>query len=178
MRTTTRVSLLLAAALLAACSTDGAPGGDVVAPRPNLAASGAQQRVTGHANLILASLGNAEEIYSNAAIRHADGTVSGEWQLKTEQTDGGVLHGIVTCFTIVGNRARLAGVVDRSTTPLANVGDHVIWTVVDNGEGNAAPPDQTSDFFPVGPLTAAAHCATGFSLALIPVLGGNLQVHQ
>ena len=68
--------------------------------------------------------------------------------------------------------------VSANGTTLANVGDHVIWTVVDNGEGKAAPPDQTSDFFPVGPLTAAAHCASGFSLALIPVLGGNLQVHE
>jgi hypothetical protein len=159
-------------AALAACSSD-----ETVAPAaPSLAASGPQERVTGSAHVLLAGFGNAEEKYSNSIIRHADGSVSGEFELKTEQANGGRLHGTVLCFTVAGNRARVGGVIDQSSTPLASVGTHVLWTIVDNGEGANDPPDQTSDFIPVSPAQAAFHCATGFNLQLIPVQSGNLQV--
>ena len=146
------------------------------------AASGAQQEVTGHANILLPIFGGAEEKYSNSAIRHADGTVSGQFELKSAQVAGGVrIHGDIVCFTIIGNTARLAGLVDQSDTPLAPEGTYFIWTVVDNGEGQNDPPDLTSDF--VGPFTALGaatfHCASGINVgAFYPLQSGNLQVHE
>lgn len=176
MQTTKRVVSLMVAAMFGCTQADDR---GVTAPEsaPMLAASGAQQRVTGHANVRLPFTGNPTQRYSANAIRHADGSVSGQFQLRTEQVDGGSIHGSVLCFTIVGNRARLGGVIERSSTPLATEGQHVIWNVVDNGEGRRAPPDETSDFFPVPAAVMAAHCATGFNLGSLPVLGGNIQVH-
>ena len=148
--------------------------------RVDAAASGAQQRVTGHATILLPSFGNAEEKYSSSAIRHADGTVSGQFELKSAQDGGLRIHGDVVCFTIVGNTARIAGRVEQSNTTLVPEGTYVIWTVIDNGEGAKDPPDMTSDFFgPFNAAVAAAHCAVGFNLApFLPVLDGNLQVHE
>jgi hypothetical protein len=141
------------------------------------AASGTQQQVTGHANILLPFFQNAEEKYSNSAIRHADGTVTGEFELKSAQEGGLRIHGDVVCFTIVGNVARLGGHIDQSTVPGLEDA-FVAWTVVDNGEGQNDPPDLTSDF--IGPVSAgfaAFHCATGFDLGpFLPVLSGNLQV--
>jgi len=148
--------------------------------RVGAAASGAQQQVTGHANILLPFFQNAEEKYSNNAIRHADGTVSGEFELKSTQVVGGLrIHGDVVCFTIIGNTARLAGLVEQSDTPLAPEGTYFVWTIVDNGEGQNDPPDLTSDFIgPVAAATAAFHCATGINVApFYPVQSGNLQVH-
>lgn len=172
-------TLLVLPFVLAAC--DGGltgPAKNLVPTVPSLSASGAQQQVTGHADVLLPSFANAEEKYSNSAIRHADGTVSGEFELKSAQSGGLRIHGDVVCFTIVGNQARLGGLIDQSTIP-SYEGLYVIWTVVDNGEGRNDPPDQTSDFIgPVSAATAATHCATGRNVGpFLPVLRGNLQVH-
>ena len=148
--------------------------------RIGAAASGAQQQVTGQATILLPFFQNAEEKYSNSAIRHADGTVSGQFELKSAQDDGLRIHGEIVCFTIVGNTAFLGGRIDQSDSPLAPEGTYVIWTVFDNGEGQNDPPDQTSDFIgPVDAATAAAHCQFLFSLGpFYPVQSGNLQVHE
>lgn len=182
MLTPRKASLLLSIAVLAGCTA----GSDqnLTAPmspatEASLAASGAQQQVTGHANIVLPGFGDAVQRYSQSAIRHADGTVSGQFELKSEQDGGLRIHGDVFCFTIVGNTARLAGRVDQSDIDFAPVGSYAVWTIIDNGQGNRSPPDLTSDFF-VGFNEAAAafHCAVGINLgAFLPVLSGNLQVH-
>jgi hypothetical protein len=147
--------------------------------QPLFERSDVQQQVTGHANIILTAFGGAEEKYSNSAIRHADGTFSGEFQLKSAQDGGLAIHGNVICFKIVADRvAWLGGVVEHSNTPLAPPGTEVIWTVIDNGEGANDPPDLTSDFFTSVPVLTQAHCTVGLNLApFLPVLSGNLQVH-
>jgi hypothetical protein len=184
-----RVVLLLGAVALG-CTA--APDRGVTGPNARLdrvdaafdrvaAASGTQQQVTGFANILLPFFQNAEEKYSNSAIRHADGTVSGQFELKSAQDGGLRIHGDVVCFTIIGNMARLAGQIDQSSTPSIPEGTYVIWTVVDNGEGQNDPPDLTSDF--IGPFTgagaAAFHCSTGINVGpFYPVQSGNLQVHE
>jgi len=142
-----------------------------------LAAGGATEQVTGHANIFL-TVFQAEEKYSNSAIRHRDGSVSGEFEIKSEQDGGLRVHGNVICFTIVGGQlARMAGVVEQSDADFVPPGTPVVWTIVDNGEGNNDPPDLTSDFFLATPAQAQFHCDVGFALAFLPVRGGNLQVH-
>jgi hypothetical protein len=175
-----RAAVLLVGVAILGCAGGAdqvsGPGRTFDTLEPSFQAGGATQQVTGHANIFLPNF-QAEEKYSNSAIRHADGTFSGEFQLKSEQDGGITVHGNVICFTIVANRvARMAGVVEKSN-PAGFEGAHVVWTIADNGEGAKDPPDQTSDFFVVPPAIAQAHCATGFNLPLLPVLGGNLQVH-
>jgi hypothetical protein len=180
MLATQRSAVLVLAAAVLGCATgsDGpaAPARDADLS-PLLRKGGLQQRVTGHANIFLPNF-QAEEKYSNSAIRHADGSVTGEFQLKSAQDGGLRIHGNVICFTIVGNTARLAGVIERSSDPTIPAGVHTVWTIVDNGEGNNDPPDLTSDFFGALPAQAQFHCAVGFILPLLPVLSGNLQVHK
>ena len=176
-----RGAVLLFGAAMLGCAAGpdrvAGPARNADALQPLLAQSGVQQRVTGHANMFLPNFA-AEQKYSQSAIRHADGTVSGEFELKSEQDGGLRVHGDVTCFTIVGNTARLGGFIEQSTEP-AFEGLDVVWTIVDNGEGNNGPPDLTSDFFLVGTGGAQFHCAVGFAFTapVLPVLSGNLQVH-
>jgi hypothetical protein len=177
MLTMQRGAVLLCGAALIGCS--GNADRELTAPEPILEAAAAGPHVTGHATVALPAFGGAEQKYSQSAIRHSDGSVSGEFQLKSEQEEPALrIHGNVICFTVVGNTARLGGVIEHSNTALAPPGTFVVWTVVDNGEGNKSPPDQTSDFFVVDPATAQFHCAVGFNLPLMPVVGGNLQVHE
>jgi hypothetical protein len=179
LTTRTRLALLLGVAV-AGCTSgpDGALAPHrTLDPLPAFSVRGATQQVTGHANVFLPSF-DAEQKYSNSAIRHADGRVSGQFELRSEQ-DGGVrVHGRLTCFTIVGNNmARMGGVIEQSSLPIL-AGLDVVWTIIDMGEGSGDPPDLTSDFFPAPTGVAQAHCAVGFELgSFLPVLGGNLQVH-
>jgi len=180
MSTSRKASVLLVVAALAGCATNSDQSLTAPAQRLDAAGGGVSQSVTGHANMQLPSFGNAVQRFSQSAIRHSDGTVSGEFELKSDQDDGVRLHGEVTCFTIVGNAARLAGELDQSNAEFAPAGTYVLWTVVDNGEGGKAPPDLTTDFIGgVSAATAAAHCNTGFNLGpFLPVMSGNLQVHS
>ena len=181
MRTMHRGALVLLGAATIGCAAGpdrvAGPDRNTDALQPLLERSGLQQAVTGHANIFLPNF-QAEERYSQSAIRHADGSVTGEFELHSEQDAGIRIHGDVTCFTIVGNTARLGGVIEQSDDP-AFEGLDVVWTIVDNGEGNDGAPDLTSDFFLVGTGGAQFHCAVGFPFAapVLPVLSGNLQVH-
>jgi hypothetical protein len=171
--------VLLFAAAAAGCagpSEPTAPLTNAGGSRIAAAAGGRQQAVTGHANIFLANF-QAEEKYSQSAIKHSDGSVSGEFELKSEQDGGLRVHGSLVCFTVVGNTARLAGLVESSTEPSFE-GFHAVWTVVDNGEGANDPPDLTSDFFLASAVQAQFHCNVGFNLGATPVLSGNLQVHD
>ena len=161
-------------AALAACSPDGT--GDTGVTQPRLGASAPQQQVTGSAIVALPFFDNARQKYTNSIIRHADGSVSGQFEVQSEQEDGVRVHGRVLCVGVVGNQAYVGGVVEQSSTPDIADGTLLVWRIVDNGEGANAPPDQTSDFFSVNATQQAYHCATGFNLQLLPVLSGNMQV--
>jgi hypothetical protein len=170
------LSLLVA---LAACSSDAVLEPEVAQPRELAASfqsSRVQQQVTGAAHIKLTGY-DIDEMFTQSAIRHADGSVSGEFELRSEQEGGQRIHGTVTCFTVIGNTARIAGIIDRTTIPGLPTGLYWAWTVVDNGQGANDPPDQTSDFNLRVASGAARHCATGTTVGpLIPVLSGNLQV--
>lgn len=149
----------------------------------DLTLSGNGQRVTGHINLPVFTFpgGSIRERYSFNAVRHPDGTVTGEWELGDKIDPGGEfpVHGDVTCFTIAPDNKTvwLGGTVERSAFGITGVDAN--WTVVDNGEGNNAPPDQATDLTVGAPTSAAFHCATGNGLTNIPltdIVGGNIQV--
>jgi hypothetical protein len=95
------------------------------------------------------------------AIRHRDGSVSGEVQEHVVTPTGEFVrqgHGTVVCFAVNGNIARIGAVVDHSSGAAAP-GTEVIWTVVDNGEGANDPPDLASvAATSVLPDLAQRHC--------------------
>ena len=85
--------------------------------------------------------------FAFTARRYADGTVEGEWQRVRRQDGnaaGSQAHGIVVCFTVVGNQAWIGGIATSGL--YAEAPDNgTVFRVQDNGEGaNAAAPDRMS----------------------------------
>jgi hypothetical protein len=79
------------------------------------------------------------------AREYADGSASGEFeyhQLSSGQASDFNVE--VTCLRVYGNRAKIGGVVKRSTDPTIAAGSYAWFQVFDNGEGANAPPDQSS----------------------------------
>jgi hypothetical protein len=140
---------------------------------------GEKQQVTGHAFYLVAAEQNAFEAYSLSAVRHHEGSITGEVQIKSAIGDGFRIHGKIACFTISGNTARLAAKVTKSTNRNVVAGAYLFWSLVDNGEGREAEPDMSSQFFLADETLALYHCASGVTIpALYPVEHGNLQVHS
>lgn len=136
-----------------------------------------QESVTGHADFVTPT--GFRFRYSVNAIRHADGSVSGEFENHVEIAATGefilMAHVDIVCFTVTGNIARIGGIVERQVGGTTGVGAEGFITVVDNGEGAddladlASPPG-------VAPGAAFAHCATGLPRPLFPIERGTIQV--
>ena|SRR5689334_2780422 len=170
----------LGASVLIACGTNSEPTSPRLTPsQPSFSVSGtAGEQVTGSATIILPAFDNALERYSLNAIRHNDGSVTGEFEEFSAQEGGQRIHAHVVCFTVTGNSARLAAQIDQTNVYFGPVGSYVVWSLIDNGEGAKAAPDQTTDIFFGGTAAQADfHCRTGFPLApYFSSLRGNLQV--
>ena len=186
--TTLVPSALLAGLALAACAV--VPAADVAAPRAvsavgdaGNAGEGVEQSVTGHFEYAGSVTGNYFK-YSLSAIRHADGSVSGEVEERLTVVETGEFvrrsHGTVTCLTVVGNRARIGFMFDQyeGEPVLPPDRTHGIITVVDNGEGaNAVAPDSAANN-PGGVTAERAQlfCDVGFDRPMRAVEHGNIQV--
>ena len=88
-------------------------------------------------------------------------------------------HGDVICMSIVGNATRLAGRLEKVwinnvQRPITGA-THVIWTVVDNGEGQGTT-DFASPMFFNNAANALRHCVVGFNPVRRPLQEGNVQV--
>ncbi len=122
----------------------------------------------------------ANRTFSFTAKRFADGTVTGQWQ-RVNHGDEGTLtsHGVVTCFTIEDNHARLGGYATNghgSDDPLQN---GVAWRVQDNGEGNNNPADQMSfQYYGLSAVSVSDYCdgVYGDIPALLDIDAGNIKV--
>jgi len=117
---------------------------------------------------------NREHI-SFSALQRPDGTASGS--AEVHDISAGVNVRIeVDCLNVIGNVATISGIVTKSSNP-ASVpeGYEGIFQVVDNGEGNDAPPDLMSqvNFFEVGTGT---DCHFPGEFDLVPIEHGNVQV--
>jgi hypothetical protein len=138
-----------------------------------------KQSVTGHYQFVGINTGNDFK-YSVAAIRYEDGSVSGEFEERVLLASTGEFirqtHGTVTCFQIVGNMARVGGLVDQATDPRFLPGTEFRLVVVDNGEGTSDPPDLGSNARFGIPGTAQAFCDAGTAFNLEPVQHGNVEV--
>jgi len=113
------------------------------------------------------------------AIRHKDGSVSGEFQNQVDHATTGELilraHVAIVCFTVAGNVTRIGGIIERQEGGTQQAGDEGFITVVDNGEGVNDPPDLASPPA-VAPGSASAHCETGLFRPLFQIEHGNIQV--
>jgi hypothetical protein len=151
---------------------------DVTQPSATLAAD-VKQSVTGHYQFVGINTGNDFK-YSVAAIRHDDGSVSGEFEERVILNSTGEFirqtHGTVTCFEIVGNMSRIGGLVDQATDPRFLPGTEFRLVVVDNGNGASDPPDLGSNARFGFPGTAQAFCNAGTAFNLEPVEHGNVEV--
>jgi hypothetical protein len=170
---------MMLAAALAGCGNDHTTLATAPDSDASLTVQGGRADVSGHALVLLPFQGDAKQDFSVHAITHADGTVDGEFELKTLQVNGGRVHGTIYCVGVTGNTARLEGLVDQNTTATQiDVGTHVKFSVTDNGEGAHAPPDQASDFFPI--LLSGnygLHCSAGLGVGgMLDVQSGNIQV--
>lgn len=180
MRGASVVVMLVGTVLLVACNTTSEPSASppLRAVAPELSRTSAGQRVTGSATIALPNFDNALERYSVSAIRHDDGSVTGEFEEYSAQESGQRIHAQIVCFTVTGNSARLAARIDQTNVSFGPVGSYVVWSVIDNGEGAKSAPDQTTDIFFGGTAAQADfQCRTGFNLApYFSSLRGNLQV--
>ena len=161
--------------LLAGCLTTAALAVLLVVP-PARAVSD-EDSVTGHVEFVNA-LGNHIRL-SISAVRHHDGSVSGEAEEHAVTPAGDFIrrgHATVVRFTIAGNIARIGAIVDRSAGNAAPPGTEAFVTVVDNGQGANDPPDLASTPLAGPPGTAQAHCDTGIARPLFPSQAGNIQV--
>lgn len=87
-------------------------------------------------------------------------------------------HGDILCYSLSGNRARVAGMITNSD-PAVFEGQEAMWYVEDNGEGSSFVPDRIS-FFETGTAGAGtAFCAAAVlpDPTMYPIETGNVQVH-
>jgi hypothetical protein len=140
----------------------------------------------GHGNIIS---GAELRTFSFAAVRHADGTVTGDVQVKNRALDVRV-HSKIDCLKFeAGNRAIMSGPITESSNPALIVpGRIAVFGVEDNGEGVTAPADRITtipDYQP--PKSCKEFTFVGDSLrdvadlgvsvrVLTPILNGNIQV--
>jgi hypothetical protein len=172
--------LLSVAALLTSCGTDATRQSDTGAPE--FAGGSSGPSASGHVEHDIE--GCCVEKYSFEAHHLGDGSVHGSFNVRDFFTDGSekaFAKGRVTCFTVAadGKTARIGGVVEAGNPPEA-VGTEAIWTVRDNGEGEADPRDQASDIIwgiPSQFNAAQRHCTTGFTFNIFrEIERGNVQV--
>ena len=184
MRGAGQGAMLLFVAVITGCG-----GSDTTSPRPSLATPNfakeaghseavTEQSVTGHAAITLPAYNDAREWYSVSAIRHRDGTISGELEETSLQDGRQQIHAEVYCFTVIGKTARLAARIEHSNVSYGPVGSYVVWSVIDNGHNPNGAPDATTDLYFNGTEAQARHhCSVGYPLApYFPVEHGNLRV--
>lgn len=201
MRMIRSAMLLTCGVALLSCDDSTAPdptradsGAIVRVPlNPSSAAGGIIESVTGRAALSPpAGSGTIVEEIRFTALRHGDGTVSGEFERRSQFQHAAasvltvVQHGPVTCFTILENRAVIGGVIEHGQVnspefpgPLPAVeGQSLNWDVADNGEGANDPPDEYGGAFsPGSPPAEQTQCERGPTQTTLPVEEGNIQIH-
>jgi hypothetical protein len=140
---------------------------------------GGPQSATGHGNL---TVGGELRTFSFNAIRHKDGTVTGEFQLNN-RASGVVWHGEVTCLLAIARpnqgAAFMGGVVTRvDGPPSVEPGTPVAFSAFDSGEGSNGFTDAMTLVEPTTPDVVARQCLFGLRVGggAVPIEDGNIQV--
>jgi len=101
---------------------------------------GVLESATGSGHIVVGD--NELRVFTHNAKNKANGT-SGRFNLNRHDT-GIHFGGSVICLNVDGNKAYFAGVIETSNSEGPNwlSGAFVIWSTIDNGEGNNSPADQ------------------------------------
>lgn len=171
---------------LAACTGEAptAPDSAVLGPAPvageaSFAAGGAAHVVTGKGTLWAPDPWNEYINIAFDARVMPDGSARGHWHHQfRSRTPNGRIFVQVTCLTVVGNQAWMAGYAVQAGAE-GNIGRPFGLRVVDNGEGAGAVDQMTRTIWPGGlggePSDFCANMPTDHPLW--PLAGGNVQVH-
>ncbi len=110
---------------------------------PATAAAGVTQHASGQGGITV--VGELRTFSFNAET-HSDGTTTGHAEL-INRFGGNDVHISVDCLRVIGNVASISGQVTKSNNPLFLEFSEVVFSVQDNGEGAASPPDLISFAF-------------------------------
>ena len=112
------------------------------------------------------------------ALKHADGSVNGQWQ-RINQVNGGndiPSHGDVVCVSFFDNEAWIGTIANSGLFAGFEGG----FRVVDNGQGRKAPPDGMSlQYVNLGVGGAQAYCDLQLpDPALNDIGAGNIRIND
>jgi hypothetical protein len=143
---------------------------------------GVVENVTGSGHFVI---NEALRVFTHNASLKANGSVNGHFMLNRH--DSGIhFSGSVFCFQIIANTAYFAGVIENSnsTDVYWDPGSFVIWSTIDNGQGNNSPADQVSLVWSNLSWTQADVVAlicgpdpASFGFGYFDVESGNIQIH-
>jgi hypothetical protein len=113
-----------------------------------------------------------------SAVKRADGSVSGEYQINVHASDL-FFHVTVTCMDVVGNTAWIAGIIDKASGPPVVEGTVSYFYAIDGGEGPDAVDIVSVARINDRPESAQEFC-TQHPMVLPPrtVEKGNVQVRD
>ena len=181
----TRGSVLLALGVtITGCGGDRPVLGPEAAGGPSLETGAVAARVIGSGTHVrIGADGEELTTFAFSALRHGDGTASGQWQYHF-RVAGFSMHGDVSCLSIAGREAWVGGTVTKvvSDDPAFHelLGVEMWWRSRDNGEDAAARPDSTTGLgfaFPGSVITAESWCRDQpQALVLRQVAAGNIQI--
>jgi hypothetical protein len=139
MRRISLISILCALAVTACEGVPTSPGprSDLAMPSLDAGGQGVVQSATGGAHRLS---GGEMFILAFTANTHADGSTTGRYHVDL-QSIGATFDVDVTCLSVVGNRAWIAGIIERSDHPLVREGTVSYFYAIDNGEGTGDPTD-------------------------------------
>ncbi|HET6760510.1 MAG TPA: hypothetical protein VFH13_00340 [Gemmatimonadaceae bacterium] len=177
MRGISRWTTILCGMVFAGCNSGLEPTGPATPTAPSLSQGSGPvvQSATGAGHF---TVGGELRTFSFTALKYADGTVQGEYQLLSRLT-GAKIHGDVVCLSVVGNQAWIGGSQEHGSDGFPP-GLENGFRVADNGEGANDPPDQMSLMFVnAGPGFAQFYCnVRPPAPALNPIEAGNIQVRD
>ena len=190
MKRTTAVILSVIAATLAlaavSCNGEsptalnsGAVDAAAIDAKLSATAGGATHLVTGKGTLWY---GDPRFQWLNVSF-HArlmpDGSAKGNWhyQFRTREP-GGRIFVEVTCLSVVGNQAWMAGYSTQAGNP-DNVGKWFGLHIIDHGEGHGVIDEMSpTRWFGPDPVRAADFCELmPTDHPIWPIVEGNIQVH-
>ena len=167
---------------LISCDSDHMTTSELNFENDDLSERGRNPSVSGHVEID--SVDGHSQQYSFTAVMHKDGTIKGEFQLFDTYNDSTrlIAHGDVECFSIAddGKTAWLGGVIERGSVDTMNfVGAEAYWTVVDNGQGAHADPDEATEIvYSLDGVLAQDHCTDGAGTFVYsgPIIRSNVKV--
>ena len=121
----------LAVAALVGCDAASDPAGTGPGLEPDGTVAGVSASATGSGHYMS---GGELRTLGFSAVRHADGSASGEFEVVIHAADA-YFHVGVTCLSVRNDTAWIAGVIDRTNHPVIRPGTVSYFWTTDGGEG-------------------------------------------